>query len=89
MNLENRKTRRRVVAHPAAVIDRDGSVFCQCTMKDVSATGAKLEVVKTEAPDQPILPDEFTLLLSKSGNVRRQCRISWRSENAIGVKFIK
>ncbi len=58
-------------------------------MKDVSATGAKLEVVKAEAEEQLVLPDEFTLLLSKSGNVRRQCKISWRSENAVGVRFIE
>jgi hypothetical protein len=52
-------------------------------MKDVSATGAKLVLL-----EQSEIPDEFTLLLSKYGNVRRRCKISWRSETAVGVQFV-
>jgi hypothetical protein len=82
MGTENRKARRRFVAHPAVVLNRDGTISCLCTMKDVSATGAKLVLV-----EQREIPDEFTLLLSKYGNVRRRCKISWRTESAIGVRF--
>ena len=88
MNIENRKTPRRAVQHPAVVLNGNGSVFCLCTMKDVSATGAKLEMVKTDTATQREIPMEFTLLLSKYGNVRRRCRVSWRSENALGVEFV-
>jgi len=52
-------------------------------MKDVSAAGAKLVL-----SEQSEIPDEFTLLLSKYGNVRRRCRVSWRSEMAVGVQFV-
>jgi hypothetical protein len=82
MSIENRKTRRRIVQHPAVVLNRDGSISCLCTMKDVSATGAKLVLA-----EQSEIPDEFTLLLSKYGNVRRRCQISWRSDTEIGVRF--
>jgi PilZ domain len=52
-------------------------------MKDVSATGAKLEL-----QTQSEIPDEVTLVLSKYGNVRRKCIVSWRSNAAIGVRFV-
>jgi hypothetical protein len=52
-------------------------------MKDVSASGAKLELL---TPCE--IPDEFTLRLSKFGNVHRDCRISWRTETVIGVRFV-
>jgi PilZ domain len=83
MGIENRKTRRRVVQHPAMVLNRDGSISCLCMMKDVSATGAKLEL-QTDSE----VPDEFILLMSKYGNVRRECKISWRTKTAIGVRFV-
>jgi Mg2+/Co2+ transporter CorC len=83
MSIENRKTRRRTVQHPAIVLDSNGSLSCLCTVKDVSATGAKLVLL-----EQNEIPDEFTLLLSKYGNVRRRCKISWRSATEIGVRFV-
>jgi PilZ domain len=82
MSIEKRKTRRRNVRHPAVVLNRDGSISCLCTMKDVSATGAKLELLK-----QIEIPNEFTLLLSKYGNVRRRCKIKWRLATTVGVRF--
>jgi hypothetical protein len=83
MSTENRKARRRFVRQPALILNGDGSVFGSCKMMDVSATGAKLELQTPSA-----VPDEFTLLLSKYGNVRRGCKISWRSETALGVRFV-
>jgi hypothetical protein len=52
-------------------------------MKDVSATGAKLEL-----QTQSEIPNEVTLVLSKYGNVRRNCIVSWRSNTAVGVRFV-
>jgi hypothetical protein len=34
------------------------------------------------------VPDEFTLRLSKYGNVNRDCKISWRADTVIGVHFV-
>jgi hypothetical protein len=83
MSLENRAAQRRYVRHPAILLNGDGSIFCLCTMKDVSATGAKLEL-QTDSE----VPDRFTLLLSKYGKVRRECKVSWRSKTAIGIRFV-
>jgi PilZ domain len=52
-------------------------------MADLSATGACLHV------DEPAaLPDEFVLLLSHTGRLRRKCAVAWRADSAVGVKFI-
>jgi hypothetical protein len=33
------------------------------------------------------LPDDFALLLKKDGSVLRRCRIVWRLERLVGVRF--
>jgi hypothetical protein len=33
------------------------------------------------------LPDKFVLLLSNDGKFRRQCKVIWRTENAVGIEF--
>jgi hypothetical protein len=83
MKQEGRKSRRRIVRHPATIINSDKSVLGPCTMVDVSATGAKIIL---KSGDQ--VSDEFLLSLSKSGNVTRQCKVSWRKDGVIGVEFI-
>jgi hypothetical protein len=83
MRKEARKSERKVFRKPAAILNADGSLFGMCTMLDVSATGAKIEPqVATE------VPNEFILLLSNDGKVRRRCKISWRTETEIGVQFV-
>jgi hypothetical protein len=89
MKVENRVSRRRIVCQPAVVLDRNGSIFCECAMMDVSATGAKLVLSAAESPEKMKTPSEFILLLSHNGRVRRRCMVSWRSDNAIGVRFIE
>jgi hypothetical protein len=51
-------------------------------MVDVSATGAKLF---SKVPSE--VPQEFHLILSRDGQLRRQCQVVWRSAAAIGVRF--
>jgi hypothetical protein len=90
MKIEKRVSRRRIVSHPAAVaIDCSGSVFCECVMMDVSATGAKLVLSSAEPPNEIEIPDEFILVLSNNGHVRRRCKVSWQSENSLGVIFVE
>ena len=84
MSIENRKAPRRNVQHPSVLLDHTGAVVCLCTMKDVSATGAKLELAGAVEK----IPDAFILRLSKYGAVHRECLVSWRSEAMIGVQFV-
>jgi hypothetical protein len=83
MSAEFRKSRRRNVHHGARLIHSDGLVLGECVMADLSATGARLQVKQPAT-----LPDEFILLLSHTGQLRRKCSVTWRAETEIGVKFV-
>jgi hypothetical protein len=79
---ERRKSHRRQVSQFARIVSGDGSWSGPCMMLDVSSTGARLQVNDTRE-----LPDEFVLVLSRNGRVRRRCRIVWRGEHLIGIHF--
>lgn len=55
----------------------------ECMLRDISDTGAKLLLI---VPKE--LPDQFILRLSMDGRVARKCRVSWKSDNEIGVTFL-
>jgi PilZ domain len=70
--------RRRVLK--AGSISFGGGVI-DCTVRNVSDTGAALEVVT------PLyIPDRFMLIV-QSDNIRRPCQVVWRKERRIGVTF--
>ena len=83
MSSENRKNTRRIVRQGARLVGADGSVLGTCQMTDISGFGARLKVGKSEG-----LPNEFILLLSHNGQLRRQCTVAWREGTVIGVKFL-
>ncbi len=51
-------------------------------MLDISATGARLKLATPDA-----LPEQFVLLLSHDGQLRRSCTVAWQEENTVGVRF--
>ena len=57
-----------------------GSAILHCAIVDLSDHGACLELSTTNG-----LPSEFVLRLTE-GN-KRQCRVTWRDNNRIGVEF--
>jgi hypothetical protein len=70
--------RRRVLK--AGSISFGGGTF-DCTVRNISDTGAALEVVT------PLfIPDKFTLIVASDG-LNRPCRVMWRRERRIGVSF--
>ena len=79
-----RKMPRAQVTQPAYIADEDGKLLFPCTMLDVSAGGAKLQI----EDDTKDLPDAFILVLSKAGQVRRRCKAVWRTSKTVGVQFI-
>jgi hypothetical protein len=71
--------RQRTLKFATIAIARGADV--DCIVRDISDTGACLEI------DSPIgIPNDFTLVINKDG-ARRPCRIAWRSELRIGVRF--
>ncbi|MGB7036733.1 MAG: PilZ domain-containing protein [Xanthobacteraceae bacterium] len=81
---ESRNSKRHLVLHGARIADIDGSALESCRILDVSGSGARLQVT-----DPGHLPDQFLLLLSRDGALRRQCAVVWRSERTIGVEFVR
>ena len=84
MNENKRKHVRRSLSYPARIDTGDGSPPRECLLNDASEEGAQIAVA---APKE--LPDSFTLILGFDGTARRRCRVMWRSETRIGVKFIR
>jgi hypothetical protein len=64
----------------------DGTWRRDCTMEDISETGAKLIV---DGSMEGLNLKEFFLLLSSTGLAYRRCELAWVNGNTIGVNFIK
>ena len=78
MNVPRIASRRRVLK--AGSIEFGGEEF-ECTIRNVSETGAALEVMT------PLyIPDRFTLVV-QSEQSKRACRVIWRKQKRIGVTF--
>ena len=70
--------RRRVLK--AGSIEFGGGAI-DCTVRNLSGSGAALEVVS------PLyIPDRFTLVV-RTDQLKRPCRIVWQTERRIGVAF--
>jgi hypothetical protein len=70
--------RKRVLK--AGTIEFSGEVI-PCTVRNISASGAALEVTTVLW-----FPDRFTLGIESDG-LSKPCRIVWRKEKRIGVAF--
>jgi hypothetical protein len=78
--METRKVRRRRV-FKAALIQLPGGAV-SCVVRDLSETGALLEV-----PSQLGIPHEFSLRIP-TAELDRPCRAVWRSAKGIGIAFV-
>ena len=84
MSGEKRKTPRQDMHWKALIVGLGGSIVGECMMANVSASGAKLLL-----PPSVDVPDSFALILAKNGGVRRACEVTWRSDQSVGVKFVR
>jgi hypothetical protein len=81
---EKRKNLRRSIAYPAFIDLGDGLPTIECTLCDASQEGALLAVANPNS-----VPNEFILALSSDGAARRRCRVAWRTNDQVGVEFLK
>lgn len=84
MTADKRRNPRRSVTYPAYIDLGDGNPPLECSLRDASQEGALLAVA-----DPSSLPDEFTLALSSDGAARRRCKVAWRKDGQIGVRFMR
>jgi hypothetical protein len=77
--VETRAAPRHRVTKPAQI--EHGGYKITCTLRDLSTTGAALEV-----PDPAMVPAQFTLVLPEDG-LKLRCRVVRRTGVRIGVAF--
>ena len=78
--LENHRVAPRHRVLKAGSIEFNGGVI-DCTIRNVSDTGAQLEVASPLG-----IPDSFWLVIPGSPTPRH-CRVAWRSDRRLGVAF--
>ena len=74
---------RGIAAHMMGI---DGTWRRDCSMEDISETGAKLIV---EGSVEGLNLKEFFLLLSSTGLAYRRCELAWVNGDQLGVNFLK
>ena len=87
MAAERRKGERVTFEHGigAHMMGIDGTWRRDCSMEDVSQTGARLRV---QDSIEGLKIKEFFLLLSSTGLAYRRCELAWINGDEIGAKFV-
>jgi hypothetical protein len=80
--MSERRISPRIPTRRAARIDIKGMEPIECLVRDLSASGARLEV-----PDIRQLANKFTLTIVGSWD-RHECRVAWRKGNTVGVEYV-
>jgi hypothetical protein len=73
---------RQRVLKSGKIIFSGGAFSIDCTIRNISETGARLQV-----PTSVAIPDKFTLLDTHAGGTRREATVVWRKDNMMGVRF--
>jgi hypothetical protein len=75
--------RTRIRRNAEIVVIRRGATTMQCTLQDLTSTGACLTLPSTYQ-----VPDTFELTFDR-GRSHRPCRVKWRTGDKLGVSFEK
>ena len=84
MTVDRRRSPRQALGRDVLVYTEEGKPIGACHLCDVSASGARLSMAPRVLAT---LPEEFILVLAKRAKVHRRCRIVWRAQDEVGVRF--
>jgi len=76
---EKRNNQRRTVLKGGHIVFNGGRSTINCTVRNMSPTGAKLEVTSVVG-----IPGTFDLVVDKT---RMPCRVVWRTLKQLGVQY--
>lgn len=76
---ENRESTRKRVLKAGSICFGSGTI--SCTVRNISASGALLEVESLAG-----VPHSFVVVIP-ADNISRSCRMIWASERRMGVRF--
>lgn len=75
---------RQTLNAPATIYAKVGNFLAPCTVRDLSRSGARLELFK-----ESTLPQYFLLSLLPDGGGRRLCSKVWQLGQVAGVRFVE
>lgn len=78
---DKRVAQRHRVIKSAKIVSLDRSTVSDCTIRNISSTGAQIIV-----ENQALVPREFYFLQPKE-NTMCQAKVMWRREKLVGVHF--
>lgn len=78
---ERRATVRRRTFKGGKLTFNKGLSVLDCLVRDLSNKGARLELATTVG-----VPDTFELTIAPD-RVKRFCKVAWRSQHHLGVRF--
>ncbi len=78
---ELRRHKRSTTLKSGNIVFRDGACVVPCRIKDISVSGARLELRLWHE-----LPDQFKLAVPMGET--RECQVVWRKNLEIGVSFL-
>lgn len=87
--LNKRWAKRKPASTPAKLLFDGISTPFECTVRDISSTGAQIEMAKNKFnPDgnSEAVPNHFTLIIPLD-RIAVDCQSMWRRGTRLGVKF--
>lgn len=78
----DKRTNQRHRVLKAGKISFGQAGIIDCVVRNMSDTGARLEVESVVG-----IPDSFNLMIC-ADRYAKQCRVVWRKEKQIGIKFV-
>jgi hypothetical protein len=81
---DRRRDPREAQSAPATVYDKGGNFLLPCVVRDLSRSGARLELFKEAA-----LPQYIRVSLLPDGGGRRLCSKVWQVGLVAGVRFVE
>jgi PilZ domain len=75
---------RKSVRQSGWITFEGGFAARQCTVHDISSSGAKIIV-----DDPNILPARLRLAFTRDARTGRNCEVVWRRGKSLGLKFVR
>lgn len=79
-----RRAPRHLIRQRGLIAHNDESLVGECLILDLSVSGAR---IKSKTPD--LIPDTFKLFFTTRARIFRHCAVVWRSDSAVGVRFLQ
>jgi hypothetical protein len=69
------------------IVGGDGKWSIKSRLEDISVSGARIRLLGLINPE--MTTEEFFLVMTSDGNVRRRSKLVWTKDSRIGVEFVE